>query len=62
MSEVVCGLCDAHVRISCPVRDITHMRKRTLPLYRTVSDGKLGESLGMRLGQGVMQSHLLHRE
>ena len=29
--EVFCGLYVAHVRIICPVRDITHVRKCTRP-------------------------------
>ena len=29
--EVFCGLHDAHVRIICPVRDVTHVRKCTRP-------------------------------
>ena len=29
--EVFCGLHVAHVRIICPVRDVTHVRKYTRP-------------------------------
>ena len=47
--KVFCGLHVAHVRIICPVRDVTHVRKCTSPLYRTASDGRLGEDLGTRL-------------
>ena len=42
-----CGLHDAHVRITCPVCDITHVRKCARP-SPTASDGKLGEGLGTR--------------
>ena len=31
VAEVFCGLHDTHVRIICPIRDITHMRKCTRP-------------------------------
>ena len=50
--EVFCGLHVAHVPITCPVRDVTHMRNvpGPLPLYRAASDGKLGGGLETRLG------------
>ena len=31
VGEVVCDLHDTHVRIICPVCDVTHMRKYTRP-------------------------------
>ena len=31
VGEVFCGLHVAHVRIICPVRDVTHVRKCTRP-------------------------------
>ena len=45
--KVVCGLCDAHVRIICPVRDVTHVRKCTRPSPASLycNDEKPGEGL-----------------
>ena len=47
----------AHVQLksfySLSTRDVTHVRKctRPSPVYRTASDGKLGEGLGTRLAK-----------
>ena len=45
--RVFCGLHDAHLRIICPVCDISHSRKCTRA-SPTASDGKLDEGLGTR--------------
>ena len=61
--EVFCGLHVAHVRIICPVRDVTHVRKCTTPSPAfpyckrrkagrgpgNEANGKLGKGLGTRL-------------
>ena len=60
--EVLCGLHDAHVRIICPVCDVTHVRKCTrpspaLPYCKqreagrgTGNEARGGESLGTYAG------------
>ena len=49
-------LCDAHVRLICPVRDVIHVRKCARPssAFPYCSNGKLVEGLGTRLDENTL--------